>query len=203
MSVYFIGGSPCAGKSTVAEILSRRCGLTCFKVDDHLERYTRMGAERGCPICGKQTELTPDQIWMRDPQLQCREELAFYREIFPFALADLRRMEDEAGILTEGAAWLPCLMREAGVPGSRYIAITPTRAFQEFHYRRRDFVPLVLRDCTDRERAFRNWMERDALFAEEVRNQCRTLGYTSLLNDGSLPAAALADAVIRHFALRQ
>ena len=29
-------------------------------------------------------ELTPDQIWMRDPVLQCREELIYYEEVFEF-----------------------------------------------------------------------------------------------------------------------
>lgn len=33
MNIYYIGGSPCAGKSSVAEILSRRYGLNYFKVD--------------------------------------------------------------------------------------------------------------------------------------------------------------------------
>ncbi len=38
MAVYFIGGSPCSGKSTVARALSARYDLTYFKVDDHLDR---------------------------------------------------------------------------------------------------------------------------------------------------------------------
>ena len=28
--------------------------------------------------------LFPDQIWMRDPVLQCREELIYYGEVFEF-----------------------------------------------------------------------------------------------------------------------
>ena len=31
MNIYYIGGSPCAGKSSVAEILLRRYGLNYFK----------------------------------------------------------------------------------------------------------------------------------------------------------------------------
>ena len=33
MTVYYIGGSPCSGKSTVAEALAARYGLTYFKAD--------------------------------------------------------------------------------------------------------------------------------------------------------------------------
>ena len=51
MNLYILGGSPCSGKSTVAEILSRECGLTYFKVDENLERYIDLGAKKGYPIC--------------------------------------------------------------------------------------------------------------------------------------------------------
>ena len=37
MNTYFIGGSPCSGKSTVAEILAKKYDLYYFKVDDFLD----------------------------------------------------------------------------------------------------------------------------------------------------------------------
>lgn len=39
MNVYYIGGSPCSGKSTTAEILSKKYDLYYFKVDDYLDKY--------------------------------------------------------------------------------------------------------------------------------------------------------------------
>ena len=45
----------------------------------------------------------------------------------------------KGGIITEGAAYLPELMKQSGVPGSRYISITPTKEFQVTHYRKRDY----------------------------------------------------------------
>lgn len=35
INTYYIGGSPCSGKSTIAEILSKKYN---FKVDNFLER---------------------------------------------------------------------------------------------------------------------------------------------------------------------
>ena len=43
INTYYIGGSPCSGKSTVAEIISEKYNLYYFKVDDFLEKYTKMG----------------------------------------------------------------------------------------------------------------------------------------------------------------
>lgn len=43
MNIYYIGGSSCAGKSSVAEIFSQKYGLYYFKVDDYLARDARSG----------------------------------------------------------------------------------------------------------------------------------------------------------------
>lgn len=170
MNIYYIGGSPCAGKSSVAEILSRRYGLYYFKVDDFLDRYMQAGARRGCPVCRK--------------------------------AADLKRIDWKSGIITEGAAYLPELMKQSGIPDSRYISITPTKEFQISHYRKRDFVAWVLEGCSDKETAFLNWMDRDILFAQEVRRQCHNENYVSVVNDGNMDLDELAGLVAAHFGLK-
>lgn len=196
MAVFYIGGSPCSGKSTVAEALSARFGLAYFKADDHLETFTARGAAAGLPVCQRILRMSAEETWMRSPQVQCREELDYYREIAPFVTEMLAGISAPR-IIAEGAAFLPGLMTDA----SHYIAITPSREFQISRYRARPWVPHVLRDCSDKERAFSNWMERDALFAEEVRQQCAQLGYTCLLTDGSVQPEERLAQVAAHFRL--
>ena len=185
MEVYFIGGSPCSGKSTVAEALAARYGLTYFKVDDHLDDFTARGAAAGLPVCRCILQMSAEETWMRPPQLQCEEELDYYREIFPFAMEKLAAL-DAPRVIAEGAAFLPCLMAEA----DHYIAITPSREFQISRYRERPWVPHVLEGCSDKALAFANWMERDALFAEDIRRQCTQLHLPHLLTDGSVSQEA-------------
>lgn len=68
--INFIGGSPCSGKSTVAEIISSRYGWYYFKVDDYLDKYMNQGSLLNYEICRKLTEMNSEQIWMREPVLQ-------------------------------------------------------------------------------------------------------------------------------------
>lgn len=190
MEIYYIGGAPCSGKSSVAEALAARCGLAYFKVDDHLEAFTARGATEGLPVCQRILSMSADETWMRPPALQCQEELDYYQEVFPFVMDKLAEVSAPR-VIAEGAAFLPCLMQST----AHYLAITPARAFQFSRYRKRPWVPHVLRDCTDKEAAFANWMERDALFAGEVRRQCTQLGLPHLLTDGTVsPQARLAQA---------
>lgn len=201
MDVYVIGGSPCSGKSTVAQTLSEKFGLHYFKVDDRLDRYLQAGAAEGKPCCARIAGMSPDQIWMRDPQEQCEEELLIYQEIAPFILADLQSLETRSGVITEGAAYLPVLARQYGLPFQRYLSLTPSKEFQVSHYRRREWVPHVLAGCSDPAKAFENWMERDALFAQTVQQQCRDAGYVSIVNQGSASIDEMLSMVSAHFAL--
>ena len=181
MEIYYIGGSPCSGKSTVAEALAQHYELCYFKADDHLEAFTARGAAEGLPVCQRIQRMSADETWMRPPQVQCREELDYYAEIFPFVREKLAGMH-ALRVIAEGAAFLPCLMTDT----AHYIAITPSREFQFSRYSQRPWVPHILQDCSDKDAAFENWMERDALFAEEIRSQCAQFRLPHLLTDGSV-----------------
>jgi hypothetical protein len=203
MNVYYIGGSPCAGKSTVAELITQKYGLFYFKVDDFLEDYIIRGVQKNKPICRKLIELTPEQIWMRSPVEQNIEELQFYREIFEFIIEDINKIDSVKGIITEGAAFLPELIMKMNVDKEHYFCITPAEEFQIFHFKQRPFVPDVLKGCSDKELAFHNWMERDILFAQEVRRQCVREGYHSLITDGTLTIDETLKKVLMIFGMEE
>ena len=98
IETYYIGGSPCSGKSTLAEMLAPKYDLYYFKVDDYLDAYTREGALQGRPICMKQLEMNSEQIWMRDPSLQCQSFGVFVARIIKKQIGGLRLL---APILAE------------------------------------------------------------------------------------------------------
>lgn len=200
MDIFYIGGSPCSGKSTIAEALSERYSLAYYKVDDRLETFTSRGAAAGRPVCQRILHMTADETWMRPPHLQCREELDYYAEITPFVTEELRQLPNQR-ILAEGAAFLPLLIQAQGIPLTRYIAIILSRDFQISRYRQRPWVPHLLRDYTDPEAAFANWMERDALFAEDIRRQCMQSGYSCLLTDDSISPEERLAQVAAYFRL--
>ena len=104
----------------------------------------------------------------------------------------LLRVEDVLG---------PKLMKKLGVSKDRYLAITPTKDFQVEHYSRREWVPFVLEGCSDKEKAFSNWMERDALFAKEVQRQCAEEQYFSIINDGCLEVNQIVEMVASYLGL--
>uniref|UniRef100_UPI004056FDBB hypothetical protein n=1 Tax=Acetatifactor sp. TaxID=1872090 RepID=UPI004056FDBB len=104
-------------------------------------------------------------------------------------------------MIAEGAAFLPQLMLRERIAKKHYISITPIKEFQIEHYRKREWLPFILEGCSDKEKAFENWMNRDALFAEAVRRQCEEIGYVSLVTDGTISIDKMFDTVCKHFGL--
>ncbi|BCN30839.1 nucleoside/nucleotide kinase family protein [Anaeromicropila herbilytica] len=200
-NIYFIGGSPCSGKSTMAEIIAQKFNLHYFKVDDYIDEYTVKGAASGKSICMKLKNMTPEQIWMRDPKNQSMEEIQFYQEIFEFIIEDINNITYQNGIITEGAAFLPCIMKNRDIDQKHYINITPSPEFQISHFRERPFVPYVLEGCSDKEKAFMKWMDRDILFAKAVREQAMEMGYITILNDGTTSIEEMFKSICMHFDL--
>lgn len=198
-NIYFIGGSPCAGKSTISEIIAKKYDLYYFKVDDYLEKYMQLAASNNKPLCKKNLSLDSDEIWMRDPKLQANEEIGIYEEILDILINDLEEIDCNKPIITEGCAYIPTLMKNLGIAKNRYLSIIPTKEFQISHYQKRFWVPDVLKNCSNKDKAFENWMERDHLFALEIKKQCDKENYKVIINDGNINIDKMINEVIKHF----
>lgn len=197
--VLFIGSSLCSGKSTVAERISKEYGAYYFKVDDFLDKFISMAAEKGYPICRKSVAMTPDEIWMREPLIQCEEEFLIYDEISELVFGHLEKLVADF-IVTEGAAYTPKVMEKYRT--KEYISIIPTPDFQISHYKEREWVSYVLEGCSNRQQAFDNWMERDILFAQQVKAECEENSIPCIINDGFRTQDELFSVVKERFNLK-
>lgn len=199
--VFWIGGSPCSGKSTIAAALAAEFDLARYTCDDEVERHASLASSDAAPVMRRLARATCDDLWMRPVGQQIREEIAHYEEEFPFILDDLHAMSGVRPVIAEGAALLPRLLTGIGIDPVRSIWIVPSPAFQRDHYARRMWRHDVLAPCADPDQAWRNWMDRDIGFARHVAAEARRQDLTCLTVDGSRSLRATVDEVRRHFGL--
>lgn len=112
--LYIIGGSPCSGKSTIAEMIAEKYDFNYFKVDDYLEQYMKKAQEDGKPLSARAMQMSPEETWMRSPRLQTEEELEIYREIFTY-IWELEHFSGEKENHNRRTAFLPELVSAVGV----------------------------------------------------------------------------------------
>src|SRR5688572_13227921 len=73
--VYWIGGSPCSGKSSIAQELAETYGLQLYQADDAYVRHANVVTLERQPIFHKIVHLSPDELWMRAVEEQFIEEV--------------------------------------------------------------------------------------------------------------------------------
>lgn len=195
---YVLGGSPCSGKSTLAERLSRDYGLPYYKVDDHLWRHLEQADPRSQPTMAAYGAMTWEEIWSQPVDSQVRDVFAYYAEQFSMILDDLLAYIDQGPILMEGVALLPELISEWGVRSDHALVLMPTQAFQLAYYSQRDWVQPILDSCVDPDQAFANWMERDHRCGKVIIQQTQTCGYRSIIIDGAKDIDQVYTDVIAH-----
>src|SRR5947209_928431 len=138
--VWWVGGSPCAGKSALAATLASRHGLACYHCDEALAAHVRRAAPLAYPMMHKLTTTPWHDLWMRPVEVMIREELAFYREEFPLVLADLRGFPAAAPVIAEGTALLPELVAPHLAAPHRAVWLVPSADFQREHYSQRPWI---------------------------------------------------------------
>jgi hypothetical protein len=200
--VVWIGGSPCAGKSSIADALAARHGLRLYRCDDAYDRHLRRADPARHPLMIWTRGASWDEIWGRPVAHQVREEFQFYHEEFDMIVDDLLAMPADRPILAEGAALLPECVRPFLARPRQAVWIVPTEAFQRAHYPARGvWVEEVLRQCRAPAAAFERWMARDARFARLVARQAARNDMPVIRVDGGLPIDQMTEVVERHLGL--
>ena len=199
--VYWIGGSPCSGKTSIAKALAEVYNFQLYQADTAYSRHTKVVTPERQPIFHKLVHLSADELWMRPIKEQVTEELALYHEEFPLILDDLLAFPMTRPILAEGAALLPECVVPFLVEPHQAIWIVPTPEFQIEHYSQRAWAQAVVRSCADPQQAFHNWMQRDIRFAEHVEQTARHVNMRTLVVDGSHSLMETQARVEQHFQL--
>ncbi len=97
--IYWIGGPPDCGKTTVASILAERHGLQTYHFDRHeMAHFGRLDPERHPALYAAHPDrMTTEQRWLGSPPDEmARDTIACWSERFAMALDDLQAMPGNA-----------------------------------------------------------------------------------------------------------
>jgi 2-phosphoglycerate kinase len=196
--IWWIGGSPCSGKSSVAEALAAEFELSIYRCDDAYEQHRHLVDPVHFPIFHRLASASCDELWMRPVDTQVREEIDLYREEFRLIVDDLTALPAGRAVIAEGAALLPHLVHGLGIPWNRSIWLVPSPEFQREHYARREWRHQALAGCSNPGQAWANWMDRDIGFARFVTRDAAETGRVCITVDRSRPLDAILAAVRSH-----
>jgi hypothetical protein len=202
--VYWLAGSPCAGKSSISELLAREYGLCLVSVDNAFMKNHRKRIDpHQHPTLHKWATTPWSDLWMQSADVLLAEAKSAYSEHFQMIASDLCDLPVGSPVLVEGTALLPDAVHRLGVAPCNAIWLVPTEEFQHTKYPcRGDWVQHILGQCENPEQAFQNWMDRDVAFARWVPERTQALGLRAMQIDGTHTVDEYTTLVAQHFRLR-
>jgi 2-phosphoglycerate kinase len=200
-NIFWLGGSPCAGKSSLSEVLAERFELDLYHVDDAFELHAQSLDPVRHPVLTRWCAATWDERWMQPVSSLLREVIACYREHFALILEDIRAASKEKPLLVEGSALLPKQVTSVLAPRNHAIWMIPSGDFQREHYAKREWTRRIIEKCDNPQAAFQNWMERDVRFAQWLSAEVSALELGLLRVDGERTLEENAMIVAGHFGL--
>jgi len=200
-NVLWIGGSPCAGKSTIASMLGKQYGLDVYHVDETLPHHAPHFTPSKQPCLYKWTHIAWNDLWMQSEDQLFKEVIRCYGEHFELAIEDLKAMPKSKGIIAEGNVFMPDKVVNLLTHPNQAIWLIPTRKFLFDTYRsnRSGMVEGIVKTCDDPEQAYLNWMNRDANFSEWVEQRARIAGLEVLKVSGDQSIQKVVQRVAGYF----
>lgn len=200
--VFWIGGPPDSGKTSIARMIAERHGLQVYHFDRHeMEHFARLDPTRHPALYAAHPDrMTTEERWVgSEPEEMARATIASWTERCGMALDDLCAMPSSPPIVAEGPGFFPECIAPLLLDLRQAIWLVPSEAFKRASVARRG-KPSVREETSDPERATRNLIGRDLLMGEHVRRRVRELGLTLYDVDGRRDLEEMAALVEAHFA---
>jgi hypothetical protein len=189
--VLWLGGSTCAGKTSVARLLADEHGLHLYSCDDFFDEHRRRARPDRHPGFCRIMDLSGPELCALPVDRQVDALAAFYRDQMEMILEDLHGLDGP--VLAEGSGLLPELVAPLLDDRSQGLWLIATPEFRRRKYPDRGaWVREMTAEMDDPEAAFERWMARDDLLAERRAEQAAALGLNVLTVDGSLAIAETA-----------
>ncbi len=200
--VLWIGGSPCAGKTSISDRLAQTYQLQVYHFDrterEHIARRIAQGGARLTAFLSQ----SMDERWLkRSPEVMAQSVISFWTERFHQVLEDLLALPQAPGIIAEGPGLFPeCVFPCLSHP-HQAIWLVPTDAFCTAIRQHRHAAGIDgFQQTSDPERAVRQLIERDHLLARYVKQQTEALHLPLYEVDGNRSLDEMTRLVEQHFA---
>lgn len=198
--VYWIGGSPAAGKSTLARRLADRYGLHLYVTDDVMREHSN---RCGAPHLDRFKAMTMDERWLtRSPRTMLETFPWFRGEAFHLVVDDLLSLPAGTRVVAEGFRLLPHLVAPLLADRCRAVWLLPTAEFREAAHETRGSTWTIPNLTSDPARTKANLDERDEMFTDRLTRETARLSLPSLRLHPGVTRDDLFDRVSRMFGLR-
>ena len=199
MTIFWIGGAPDAGKTTLARALALRIGAGCYE-------YDRTDATHHAALAAAHADIREfmaaslEARWVEpSPEALCARALRSFRLRWPLVLKDLASLQVADRLLVaEGFGLLPEFVATQIESPRQALWLIPTESLKQASWSARG-KPSFKARLAHPERGAANLLARDQLLGDEIGRQAAERGLKVIVNDGTLSPEGLLKTALEWF----
>lgn len=193
-SVLWVGGSTCAGKTSVALHLAERHGLNLYLRDEREPKHAEDVDRDRYPNYARWSAMSLDERWaVSSVDELVADTLALGPEVLEMTLDDVRR--EPRPVLVEGFQIYPDLVAVHLPTPHHAVFLVATPAFRRSTHFSRPHAWATPSRTSDPDRAQQKRLERDDRVGEHVLASARWHGLKAIEIDGRRELAGIASEV--------
>lgn len=200
--VLWLGGTPAAGKTVVAERLAERHNLSVYHRDQHVAAHAAQAVAAGHPLSMQRDALSPEDRWVRQTAPEnVMQGIAVAQELFPLLIEDVQALPTDHPVLVEGIGFYPAQVYPYLTNPRQAVWLIADAIFAETVWTvRRDAGRIPALETTSSPQiAWQHILERNAILGRYIRRQAGSLGLTTLTVDTSQELKRIVSRVEAHF----
>ncbi len=197
--IYYIGGSPCSFKTSIAQKISEEYSFKVYNADNHIERYLEIGAKKRNKVLKKMRRVSVLEQWFLDLDVQFKNEIALYTYAGKVIKGDLKRFYKNKDILVEGCPIIPEFINKKEVAPENYVVLVASKSFERSVFETREYISRYLNLTENKELAFENWLARDEMIASYYKEEAQKYGYKYIEINKNSSFEDVYNDVIEHF----
>lgn len=198
--MLWIGGSTCSGKSTVADRIAGRRGLSVYHVDQHEESHAERASALGLPVYERWLAMTLTERWaLSSVDELVADTLTMSEERLPMIIEDVANADGR--VIVEGFQIYPWLVEPLLESPRAGVWLVCTSEFRRATHFARPHAWTMPSQTDDPERAQANRLERDDRVGDEILRGATRLGLKAIQVDGPRDLDEIAAEVEAHLGL--
>jgi 2-phosphoglycerate kinase len=173
--IYWIGGSTCAGKTTIANIISEKYSFKVYHCDEYLGKHIDKSNAQEHPNLNRVTKMSWNDILNMSVEEYLNWTIGLFKEEFEMIIEDLSILYDGKPILVEGVGLFPELINNVVFDKDHAIWVVADEKFYKKHQRDRKELFERIKECLNPEKALQNYMDFDLAMGRYIINDAKKL----------------------------
>ncbi len=178
--IYWLGGSTCAGKTTISNILSEKYGFIVYHCDEYLAKHIEKSNAQDHPNLNQVSKISWNDILSMKVEEYLKWTIGLFKEEFKMILEDLYKFSDGSPILVEGVGLLPELINNEISDINHAIWIVADELFYKRHQMERVELFKRIKECSNPDQALENYINYDLAMGRYIMNDAKRLGLSAI-----------------------